>query len=71
MKVNLEIVGPSVFIRSSWDEIKKDKVLLFAFISDTSCANVVYWRGMSVSLHFPFFRFINSFVDAGTFDLDE
>ncbi|MBA7506577.1 hypothetical protein ES706_05269 [subsurface metagenome] len=63
MKLELELVGSSVFVGPRWQDIKLNKNLLFVWITETSAPNIIYWRSITLTWHWPFIRWVVCFTE--------
>ena len=62
--LSLEVVGPTAFAMSTWSDIKKDKGILFVWIRQTSVANVISWKSITLTRGWPPIRWVNCLTSA-------
>jgi len=64
MRLSLKVVGPAVFVfRPKWEEVKKDKALLFAWLAPTEISNTIYWRSLTLRWGWPPIIWVSCFTD--------
>ena len=61
-KIALEIIAPTALVCPRWGHMKRDKALLFAWLSETSAWNVIHWRSITLKLGWPPFRWLSCFI---------
>ena len=62
-KLALELIGSAVFTGPRWRDIKLNKNLLFVWITETSAPNLILWRSITVTWHWPFIIWVACFTD--------
>ena len=70
MKLRLRLVGPTVFIfRPSWEQVKHDKGVIFAWLAPTEVSNIIYWRSLTLKWGWPPVIWVSCLTDDGDEDM--
>lgn len=67
MKLDIKVVGPTVFTITEWAEVKKDKELLLVWLAQTEVSNVVYLRALKLRWGWPPIIWLSCFTDIEEF----